>query len=79
MNVNDLTMGEIDEIEVFAQQPLSSLGKQDTTNTKLLIGLAWVIKRKENPAFSLEHAKRMKMDEITALLEDDDEDPKAKS
>ena len=78
MNVNELTMGEIDEVETYAGVPLSSLASTETSNTKLLIGLAWVIKRKEDPKFSLEHAKRLTMDEITAMLEDDDTDPKVK-
>jgi hypothetical protein len=78
MNVNELTMGEIDEVETYAGVPLTSLASTDTSNTKLLIGLAWVIKRQEDPKFTLEHAKRLKMDEITAMLEDDDTDPKAK-
>lgn len=78
MNVNELTMGEIDEVENYAGVPLSSLASTETSNTKLLIGLAWVIKRKEDPKFSLEHAKRLTMDEITAMLEDDDTDPKVK-
>ena len=78
MNVNDLTMGEIDEVETFAGQPLSTLGNADTSNTKLLIGLAWVIKRKDDPKFTLEHAKKMTMTEIQSMLEDDDSNPKAK-
>ncbi len=78
MNVNELTMGEIDEVETYAGVPLSSLASTETSNTKLLIGLAFVIKRKEDPKFSLEHAKRLTMDEITAMLEDDDTDPKVK-
>ena len=78
MNVNELTMGEIDEVETYAGAPLSSLASTETSNTKLLIGLAYVIKRKEDPKFSLEHAKRLTMDEITAMLEDDDSDPKVK-
>ena len=76
MNVNDLTMGEIDEVETFAGQPLASLSSTEQSNTKLLIGLAWVIKRKEDPKFTLEHAKRLTMTEITQMLEDDENDPK---
>ena len=76
MNVNDLTMGEIDEVETFAGQPLASLSSTEQSNTKLLIGLAWVIKRKEDPKFTLEHAKRLTMTEITQMLEDDEDDPK---
>jgi len=78
MNVNDLTMGEIDEVETFAGQPLASLSSTEQSNTKLLIGLAWVIKRKADPKFTLEHAKKLTMNEITALLEDDEQDPKDK-
>lgn len=78
MNVNELTMGEIDEVETYAGVPLSSLTSSETSNTKLLIGLAWVINRKTDPKFSLEHAKKLTMNEITAMLEDDDTDPKVK-
>ncbi len=76
MNVNDLTMGEIDEVETFAGQPLSTLASTEQSNTKLLIGLAWVINRKADPKFTLEHAKKLTMNEITSLLEDDEDDPK---
>jgi hypothetical protein len=78
MNVNELTMGEIDEVETFAGVPLSSLADAETSNTRLLIGLAWVMKRKEDPKFTIEHAKKMTMSEITTLVMDDEDDPKAK-
>ena len=77
MNVNDLTLGEVDEVETYAGVPLSTLADENTSNTKLLIGLAHVLKRKEDPKFSLEHAKKLTMTEITALLGDDETDPKA--
>ena len=66
------------EIALRPTQVSSLHSHTKTSSTKLLIGLAWVIKRKEDPKFSLEHAKRLTMDEITAMLEDDDTDPKVK-
>ena len=78
MNVNDLTLGEVEEVENYSGLPIAALADPEARKGKLLVALAWVIKRKEDPKFSLEHAKRLSMGDITALLTDEDADPKEK-
>jgi hypothetical protein len=76
MNVEDLTLGEVEEIEQYAGKPLATLADGEAAKGSLMVALAWVIGRKENPNMTLNDAKKMTMSEITELL--NVEDPKAK-
>ena len=76
MNVEDLTLGEVEEIEQYAGKPLATLADGEAAKGSLMVALAWVIGRKANPNMTLNDAKRMTMSEITELL--NVEDPKAK-
>lgn len=78
MNVNELTLGEVEEVENYAGQPLAALADSDAQKGKLMVALAWIIKRKADPSFTLHQAKQLKMEDINSLLVDDDDDPKAK-
>ena len=78
MNVNDLTLGEVEEVENYSGLPMAALADPDAKKGRLLVALAWVIKRKEDPSFTLESAKRLSMGDINDLLTDEDDDPKAK-
>jgi hypothetical protein len=66
--IEDLTLGDIEEVEQYAGIPLASLGDEKAPKGKLMIGLAFVIKRRENPKFTLADAKAMSMKEINSLL-----------
>lgn len=72
MDIKNLTMGEIAKVEELSGQPLAALADDDKPKGKLMAALAFVIKRREDPKFTLESANNMTMAEITALLEDDD-------
>ncbi len=77
MELQDFTMGEIEEIEDIAQDSISNALSSDGANrTKALIGIAWVVKRKTDPGFTLDKARGLTMREINGLLEDI-ADPKA--
>ena len=77
MNINDLTLGEVEEVENYAGLPLAALAEPEAKKGKLLVALAWVLKRKQDPSFTLEHAKRLSMGDINSLLAEDEDDPKA--
>ena len=79
MNVDDLTLGEVEEIENYAKVPLASL-TEGTPSTSLLIGIAWILKRKTDPKFTVEHAKRLTMKDLNEILDigDDAENPTKK-
>lgn len=73
MDIKNLTMGEISKVEELSGLPLAALAEDDKPKGKLMAALALVIKRREDPKFTLEMANQMTMAEITALLSDDSE------
>ena len=77
MNINDLTLGEVEEVENYAGMPLAALADSEAKKGKLLVALAWILKRKQDPSFTIEHAKRLSMGDINSLLDGDEDDPKA--
>ena len=76
MKVEDLTLGEVEEVENYAGLPLASLADDHAPKGKLMVALAWIMKRKNDPSFTLHQAKQMTSKELNDLLGVDD--PKAK-
>lgn len=76
MNVDDLTLGEVEEVEQYAGVPLASLADDAAPKGKLMVSLAWILKRKTDPNFTLQQAKMLTSKELNDLLGADD--PKAK-
>lgn len=82
IEIDKLTLGEIDKIESLAGISISQLGEDDTPKGKMLAALAFVAKRREQmaagqpPAFSWNDALDLTIDEANALvgLGDDEED-----
>ena len=70
--LEDLTLGDVEEVEKYAGQPLASLADTTANKGRLMTALACVIKRKEDPKFSMEQAKQLPMSEITELLNQED-------
>ena len=68
MDIKNLTMGEISKVEELSGLPIGALADDDKPKGKLMAALAFVIKRREDPKFTLEAANNMTMDEINALL-----------
>jgi hypothetical protein len=76
MDIKNLTMGEISKVEELSGLPIGALAEDDKPKGKLMASLAFVIKRREDPKFTLEAANNMTMEEITALLMGDDDSVK---
>ena len=76
MNVEDLTLGEVEEVENYAGLPLASLADDNAPKGKLMVALGWIMKRKSDPSFTLQQAKMMTSKDLNDLLGADD--PKAK-
>ena len=70
MSMAKLTVGDIAEIEEISKLPFSALGDTQTPKGKLMQAVAFVLKRKDNPAFTFEDAGKLSMDEINHLLEE---------
>jgi hypothetical protein len=73
MEFDDITLGEIEEIEDFAGLSISQIGEDKPGVIKLRIGLAWIIKRRSNPNYTVEDARKMSAKELTAFFEEQPE------
>jgi hypothetical protein len=76
MDIKNLTMGEISKVEELSGMPIAALADDDKPKGKLMAALAFVIRRREDPKFTLEAANNMTMDEINALLLGDEDSVK---
>ena len=70
MNIDELTLGDVAEIEELSGQPLAALSDPALPKGKLMVAMAWIIKRKADPSFKYEDAKRMTMSDIEGLFEE---------
>jgi hypothetical protein len=71
MDFEDITLGEIAEIEDYAQLPFSDIGEERLGVIKLRIALAWVMKRRNNPDFTIAQAEKITPAEFAELFGDD--------
>ena len=61
IDINDLTIGEIVEIEERTGLPLDALGQADKPKGRMLQALAYIVKRREDPEFTWEQAGELKI------------------
>lgn len=71
MDFDDLTLGEIEEIENYANMSITKIGEEIPGVSKLRTGLAWILKRRSNPDFTIEDARKLSSSEMMAMLEGD--------
>lgn len=77
-DTKSLTLGEVDAIETLSGLPIGALADEDKPKGKALTALAYIIKRRENPAFTFADAAKLTMHEVGALTGSDEDDaPKA--
>lgn len=72
MDFNDITLGEIAEIENYAELPFSDIGEDRIGVIKLRIAFAWIVKRRDNPAFTIADAEKLTPGEFAELFGADD-------
>ena len=61
IDINDLTIGEVVEIEDRTGLPLDALGQADKPKGRMLQALAYISKRRDNPDFTWEMAGELKI------------------
>jgi len=71
MDFEDITLGEIAEIEDYAQLPFASIGEERIGVIKLRIALAWVMKRRTNHDFTIAEAEKLTPADFGQLFGDD--------
>jgi hypothetical protein len=67
-SIDDFELGDLEWLEDFLLKPLTNLN--NLNSVKASVGLIYLIKRRENPAFTIDDARKTKM---TAIFGDDDE------
>jgi hypothetical protein len=72
MDFEDITLGEIAEIENYAKMPFSEIAEEKLGVIKLRIALAWVMKRRTNPDFTIAEAEKLTPNDFAQLFGDDD-------
>lgn len=76
MDIQNLTLGEIATVERISGRGVATLGDAEAPRGELLAALAFVIKKRENPKYTLEQAKELTMTDIEELLGDGESDEK---
>ena len=76
MDFEDITLGEIAEIEDYAQLPFSDIGEEKIGVIKLRIALAWIMKRRMDPSFTIKQAEALTPNDLGALFEGDGDEVK---
>ena len=61
VDINSLTIGEIEEIEELGDQPIDALFSGDGKKGKSLRAIAYVMKKRENPDFTWEDAGALRI------------------
>lgn len=76
MDFDDITLGEIAEIEDYANLPFADIGEEKVGVIKLRIALAWILKRRVDPNFTIADAEKLTTTDMAALFESDDKTKK---
>jgi hypothetical protein len=74
MDFENITLGEIAEIEDYARMSFAEIGADKPGVYRLRIGLAWIIKRREDPSFTLGMAEQLTPTDLTDLFGSDEQD-----
>ncbi len=67
-DLNHLTLGEICELEDYTGSSLDTMfssfsgGKKGQPQGKILVAIAWLMRRREDPSFTLEDAKNLRIE-----------------
>ena len=70
-DVNSLTLGEAESLEdIIGRDHMRTLERGDPS-IKALVALVYVMKRRDNPDFTLDDARRLKVTAIRATAVDD--------
>lgn len=68
MDINKLTLGEVATIEDMAGLPIAALSDESKPKGKLLVALAFIIKKRENSKYTKLEAEALTMDDVYSLI-----------
>jgi len=70
MDIDSLTLGDIEDIENYAGLSFSDIGEDKPGVSKLRTALVWVLKRKTDASFTIEDARKITPDELSKIFEE---------
>jgi len=70
MDIDSLTLGDIEDIENYAGLSFSDIGEDKPGVSKLRTALVWVLKRKTDANFTIEDARKITPDELSKIFEE---------
>lgn len=68
INPFDLTLEEGEEFEAYTGQSITAFKANVTPSAKVVTALIWLLKRREQPAFTLAQARQLRYSEVEVVL-----------
>ena len=75
IDVNELTIGDIEELETLVGKPFGEIFADGNLSAKAMAAIVYVVKRRDEPGFTLDDARTMKLGEIEFDVEPDPTKP----
>lgn len=72
LNFDDLTLGEIEEIEMLTGGSIDEVYKDGKPKGRAMRVIYWIAKRKQDPKLKFEETEKVTMKEAAELLSEDD-------
>lgn len=76
MDITNLTLGEISTVEELSGRSLSALSDETAPKGKIMAALAYVLKRRQDPKYTLREAEELTMDQVNELFAKDNDEIK---
>ena len=71
-----MTLIEVEEIELMTGRSIETIMSDDAPRGRAMKAIIWVLKKRQDPSFTLEQAGKLSLKEAAALFQGDEADPK---
>lgn len=71
-----MTLSEVEEIELLTGRSIETIMSDDAPRGRAMKAIIWVLKKRQDPSFTLEQAGKLSLKEAAALFQGDEADPK---
>lgn len=65
IDIDSLTLGDIEDVEDAVGKPIAEVF--DHMSAKAITALVWVVRRREDPAFTLDNARALRMGDVEVV------------
>jgi hypothetical protein len=71
-----MTLSEVEEIELLTGRSIETIMSDDAPRGRAMKAIIWVLKKRQDPSFTLEQAGKLSLKEAASLFQGDEADPK---